>query len=351
MSSTITDLHEKEEPPRTRASGAAAKASARRGLGRYLGMSRMSGLYVLGVAVVVFGFLEPDTFLTEQTFKSLLNEQAIFALIALALLLPLAVGQLDISVAANMTTAVVVAAWLMVQYSWNPVAAIVAAIVVGAIIGVANGVMVVRFHISSIIATIATQSVLHGVVLWITQNQQIIGVPDSFKDVGRMSTAGIAIPVLYMVLICVGLWYLIERTPTGRRMLATGGGQEAARLTGVPVNRLTFWAFVGSGALASFAGVVLLARVGSATPTMGEPYLLPAFAAVFLGATQIKHRVNAVGTVLAVYLLATIVKGLQLSGAEFWVPSVFNGAALALAVGIAQLQRRRAGEQTSMAPH
>jgi ribose transport system permease protein len=318
---------------------------------RFVSVGRLSGVYLLVLAVIVFGILVPDTFLTQLTFKSLLNEQAIFALAALALLPTLAAGLLDISITANMTMAVVLSSWLMVNHGWHPAAASAAAIVAGGAIGAVNGYMVVRLHISSIIATIATQSVLGGLSLWITGNQEIIGIPAGFKEFGRASWQGIAIPVLYMALLAALLWYVVERTPVGRRLLATGGGQEAARLSGIPVRALTFGAFVASGVLASFAGLVLLARVGSGNPTAGEPYLLPAFAAVFLGATQLKHRVNAIGTIIAVYLLATVVKGLQLAGAEFWVPNVFNGVALALAVGIAQVQRRRAGEQTTMAPH
>ena len=139
-----------------------------------------------------------------------------------------------------------------------------------------------------------------------------------------------------MIVLAVGLWYLFEHTPLGRRFYAVGGNERAARLTGINTGRIIFGSLVASALISGFAGVLLTSKLGISDVTLGPPQLLPAFAAAFLGATQIKAgRVNVWGTVLAVYVLATGIKGFQLAGANSWVNDMFYGVALAGAVALA----------------
>jgi ribose transport system permease protein len=129
---------------------------------------------------------------------------------------------------------------------------------------------------------------------------------------------------------------VLERTPLGRRIYATGGNIEAAKLAGVRTSVIIVGSLMVCGAVAALGGILLTARLGNADPTVGPSFLLPAFTAAFLGSTQFRRgRFNVWGTVLAVYVLAVGVKGLQLSGAPVWIPDAFNGAALILAVGMA----------------
>jgi ribose transport system permease protein len=141
---------------------------------------------------------------------------------------------------------------------------------------------------------------------------------------------------------CLLVWWILEHNPVGRRLSATGANEEAARLAGVRTKRFTFWSFVVSGVLASLAGVLLAAKIGSVDPQVGPSYLLPAFAACFLGMTQLKPgRFNVWGTFVALYLLATGVKGLQLAGGQLWITDLFNGVALIGAVSLAVIGERR----------
>jgi ribose transport system permease protein len=141
--------------------------------------------------------------------------------------------------------------------------------------------------------------------------------------------------VFYLLGISIVMWFVLNHTPVGRRIYATGGSREAAMLAGVRTERIILGSFLVSGALAALAGILLTASLASASPTLGPNYLLPAFAAVFLGSTQITPgRFNVLGTLLAVYVLAMGVKGLQLLGAPVWTPDLFNGVALLVAVGL-----------------
>ena len=144
------------------------------------------------------------------------------------------------------------------------------------------------------------------------------------------------------VLIGVAIYILIEYLPVGRYLYASGGNPVAARLAGVRVDRIVYGSLVASSLVAGITGVVLAARIGTASPDIGPSYLLPAFSAVFLGSTQIKPgRVNVLGTLIAIYLLATGVKGLQLAGAPSYTDDLFNGLALIIAVALAARSARK----------
>jgi ribose transport system permease protein len=173
--------------------------------------------------------------------------------------------------------------------------------------------------------------------------QIVSGFADWFLDLGTLQLIGIPLPFYAMVVLAIVVYIVIEYLPIGRYLYASGGNPVAARLAGVRVDRIVFGSLVVSSLVAGLAGVVLAARLGTASPDIGPSYLLPAFSAVFLGSTQIKPgRVNVVGTLIAIYLLATGVKGLQLAGAPVYVDDLFNGAALIIAVALAARSARKA---------
>jgi ribose transport system permease protein len=146
---------------------------------------------------------------------------------------------------------------------------------------------------------------------------------------------------VYMLVVALILWWVLERTPMGRYMRATGNDREAARLSGVQVDKWAWLSLIMSGGICGFAGVLFVALVGPSL-SFGPSLLLPAFAAVFLGSTQLMPgRANVWGTVLAIFVLATGVQGLQLVSGAQWVASLFHGVALIVAVGLAVNRRRR----------
>ena len=306
-------------------------------------LERYSGLFIWAAIIVLFGILEPVTFLTIESARSVLDEQAITAMMALGLLLPLAAGVFDLSIGATMGLAVMLCGWLQGIAHFSPIVAIALTVLAGVLVGLVNGFVVVRLGVDSFIATLGMSSILLGVEEFINGGQQIVqGISPSFTSLATKQIFSITLPFFYMLMLGLFLWYITEYRQVGRYMYATGSNPDAARLAGVPTDHLKALGLVASAVIASITGVVFLATVGSASTDAGTPYLLPAFAGVFLGATQIKPgRVNVFGTLLAVYLLATGVKGLQLAGAQAWVNDFFNGAALILAVGISVRARRR----------
>jgi ribose transport system permease protein len=312
-----------------------------------LAFSKVGGVYVLLLIIVVFGILEPNRFLTMQTAKTILNQYSVTGLVALSLVVPLAAGMFDLSVGAQMGFSSMLVAVFVEQEQMSMALAIALVLAVGVLIGLVNALIIVVLRIDSFIATLGSGAIISALTVGVSANRTITGArlsSDFGHNIALRNFNGVTIPVLYLLVFMVVLGILLEQTRTGRYWYAIGFDADAARLAGVPVKRLQAVSLLISGFIASVAGVVLTARISAGTPGAGEPYLLPAFAAVFLGATQFRSgRFNAWGTVLAVMLVGTGTYGLALTSAPEWAPNVFTGAVLIAAVGLTSLERRKAG--------
>lgn len=304
-----------------------------------LGIRNISAVYV-GIAIfIIFSLWVPDTFLTDTTIRTLLSNNAVVVLAAVALVIPLAAGIINLAIGAQVGAASIFIGWLLVTQGWPMFPAIIACLISGAIIGFVTGVVIVYLKIQSFIATLAITSLLTAFITAISSGRQILGMPEEFATIGTGQLFGVAYPVYIMVIVCIILWYFLERTPVGRRIYAVGSNIDAARLSGISVNRILIGSLVVGGIVASLAGILLTARLANADPTIGPNYLLPAFTAAFLGSTQFGGRFNIWGTVISIYVLAMGIKGLQLGGAPIWITDAFNGAALLAAVALAVHQR------------
>ncbi len=322
-------------PPGTASAPARHRIDLRGFAGRY------AVVLALLLMVVVFSGLRPDTFFTTATLKSILVTQAVLVVLALGLTIALAAGEFDLSVASIVGFSAAFLAYLTAIKGWAVGPAVIMSFVAAVVIGVANATFVVVFGVNSFITTLGTGTLITGLATAITGATTIGNVPSAITTPAREQLLGVDLPVIYALVLVVALWYFLEHTPSGRYLFFTGEGRESARLAGVPVDRIRFLALVASAVMAWLAGVLLLGQTGAADPTFGAPFLLPAFAAGFLGATTIKPgRYNAWGTVVAVLLLATGTTGLQLLGAADWVENVFNGGALVIAVTLARLVSR-----------
>ena len=182
--------------------------------------------------------------------------------------------------------------------------------------------------------------------MWRSGNRSILGLPDSYLAITDEFVFGITRTVLIALLLALILWFMFEHTAVGRYFFATGGGRDAARLAGIHTDRYISGAMLTSAFFSAIAGILLASQFGSVQAQSGAPYLLPSFAAAFLGATQFKRRFNVLGTLLAVLVLQSGVKGLQLAGVSaVWVENLFFGCALIISVGLSTFQKRVHGGQ------
>jgi ribose transport system permease protein len=308
-----------------------------------LSYRNIGAVYVWLLLILIFTVWKPSLFPTSQTAKSVVNQYAITGLAALAVVMPLAAGVFDLSIGATIGFAGVFAGWALNTLGLPVGLAVALTLVAGLAIGTLNAIVVVKMNIDSFIGTLATGSIIGAATLWVSNDEIITGkVSGGFTKIASTDIAGVQLPVIYLLVAMLVLGFVLEQTVFGRRVYASGYGPEVSRLVGLRVGRIRTLSLLFSGLLGSFAGIALASRIGSADPSVGPEYLIPAFSAAFVGASQFRHgRFNPWGTVVAVLMIGTGSVGLLLAGTPNWTPQVFQGAVLIAAVGITQLQRRR----------
>ncbi|MGV1872129.1 ABC transporter permease [Agrobacterium rosae] len=293
--------------------------------------------------IVIFGALMPDSFLSWRSFSTLFGSQAILVVLTLAIIIPLTSGDFDLSGASTLTMSCMLIAVLNVKLGWPIVSVILIALVSGIVIGAVNAFFVLYFRIHSLIVTLGVGTFVNGLILWVSSSQTISGVSMGLVEwviINRLF--GIPLAFFYAMILAAILWYALEFTIAGRKLLFVGRGREVSRLNGINVDRVRATSFILSGLISAFAGMLYAGMTGSADPLSGLNLLLPAFAAAFLGATTISPgRFNAFGAVIAVYFLVTGITGLTMLGADAYVQNLFYGGALVIAVSLSQLVRNR----------
>jgi len=315
-------------------------------------VNRISIIYVQVATMVLFALWLPETFATWTTATGVLSDNAITCIIALALIVPLAAGVFDLSVGYTVGASSMFCAWLLGNTDLGTLGVCVATLLFAAGIGIVNAVVVVILGIDSFIATLATGALLQATILIISNDQILVeGITPSFTWLGQRNIMQLTVPVMVMFALALVLWYLLGHTALGRQIYACGLGAEPARLAGIAVNKIRFNALILSSVLCGVAGILATATVSAGSPTVGPGYLIPAFAAAFLGATQFRARLfNAWGTVLAIVLLGTLDAGLALAGAPLWMPYVFQGVVLIVALAMGSLGARLRGRRRSLRP-
>jgi ribose transport system permease protein len=328
-----------------------------------LRIGNISLVYMYIAGFILFSVWIPHLWLDGVTQKSILNISfAVPAILSVGLMVPLLAGVFDLSIGGTMDVSSVVLASLMI-YSHVPTwLAIVLVLALGLLIGILNGLLVAFVGVDSFIATLGTSSVLMALAVALSGNIQITGFAGSFANFGGGNVAGgVQYQVLYLAIIAIIVWYVVEHTSAGRYLQATGENRDAARLSGISTKKYIFVSLAVSGVVAAFAGVVETSVIGAGESNLGDPYLLTAFAAAFLGATQFKQRFNVWGTVAGVWVLASGVEGVTLALKSYaWLNSLFFGVALIVAVGIGRVveinngrvavRRRAAGRSRTTTP-
>ena len=305
------------------------------------------GLPALAVGLfALFSFLLPNTYPTSSNLRAILSNQSIPALLALGAMIPIVTAKFDLSMGYTLGLSHIVVMYLLVNSTLPWVAICLLAIVGAAAVGLVNGLLVEFAQIDSFIATLGTGSVLYAFSGWITHGGRIVpplkGLPHGFTNLMNAKIAGLPIGAFYIIALVIILVVILEYLPAGRGLYVIGSNPRAAELIGIPKRRYVVLSFVSASAITGFAGCLLAAQQQIGNPSIGAEYLLPAFVGALLGSTTIKlGRANALGTLVAVAILAIGVSGIQQLGAEFWATPLFNGLTLLAAVGLAGYSARR----------
>jgi ribose transport system permease protein len=301
----------------------------------------ISVIYLYLVTFALFSLWVPETWLSTLTHKTILNQEAVRIIVSLGLIAPLAAGVFDLSIGGVISLSSMLVSWLILKGGFSIWSACLIALGTGVLVGALNAFLILKIKIDSFITTLGMSSILYALASAISSGKMLFGFDKAFKNIARFNIEGVEANIFYALLFGAVLWWFLESTPGGRYLFATGGNREAARLAGVSTNFYITASLILSSTVAALGGILITSKISSGSPTVGPPFLLPAFAAVFFGSTQFIGRFNVAGTFLAVLVLSSGVKGLQLAGVTaLWVDDLFFGLALILAVGFSTYRRK-----------
>jgi ribose transport system permease protein len=300
-------------------------------------------VWLLVGLIAVFSIALPDTFPTLFNVQSILSDKSILALLALAAMIPMVAGKIDLSVGYGIVLWHILAISLQAQFGLPWPLVILLIVAAGALFGLFNAYLVETAQIDAFIATLGTGTLLYAVAQWYSGGEQVTGdLAASFYGMATGNILGVPLPACYVAVLAVAMWMVFEHSPAGRGLYAIGANPKAAQLNGIDTRRYIVVSFMASGAIAAFAGVVLAARLRIGQTNVGLEYLLPALVGAYLGSTTIRPgRFNVVGTLVGIGILAIGIAGIQQIGGAFWVEPMFNGVTLLAAITVAGWSQRR----------
>jgi ribose transport system permease protein len=287
-------------------------------------------------------------FLKSDNLLNIANQIAVIAIVAIGMTMIIITGGIDLSVGSLIALSAVVCAMLIRDFAGGNEASVVGmtlcsvvAIAVCGFVGCFSGVMITRFAIPPFIVTLAMMLVGSGFAYILAQGQSIAEVPDSFVWLGRGADLfGIPNAVLLMLVLYVIAHVVMTRMKLGRYIYAVGGNREAARLSGVPVARVTLIAYIASGLLAGLGGIITASQLKSGSPTYGNMYELYMIAAVVVGGTSLSGgEGRMLGTLIGAFTIAVIQNGMNLTNVESYTQKVVLGLVILGAVLLDRFRR------------
>lgn len=300
-------------------------------------------LGVLSVLVVIFvasALLSPY-FLTPYNLSVVARGLAFVALVTIGQASLMILGELDLSLGTIGGLSGILTGMLMVNAGINPWLAIVIAISFGAVLGFINGILTTKLRLHSLVLTIGTAGIYGGAILVLTRGVAITGIPREIQFLGRGTLLGVPMPFIIMLVMLVLAAFLTIKTPFGRYMYAIGNNRDAARMLGIPVDRIRVLVFVMAGALSAMAGVLLVARLGTAQPSIGDAWVLGPIAAAVIGGVATTGGVGMiVGAIFGAGIIAIIENIIVLFGVSPYWQGIVSGAIVVIAISFDAISRQ-----------
>jgi ribose transport system permease protein len=305
-----------------------------------------------GAAVVAPPAYRWPTFLLASNLRNVANQIAVIAILAIGMTMVIITAGIDLSVGSLIALSAVTVAWLVGRLGGDGASTLAMLLAAGATVvlcglsGAFSGVVITRFRVPPFIATLAIMQVASGLAYIVSQGKPIYRIPEAFVVLGRGVDPLLAVPwaVWLMLVLYLGAHLLMERTVLGRHIYAVGGNPEAARLAGVPVDRVVITVYVLCAALAGLGGVVMASQLRSGAPTYGLMYELYVIAAVVVGGTSLAGGEGTIaGTLIGAFIIAVIQNGMNLTNVESYTQKVVLGVVILGAVLLDRARRRRRG--------
>jgi ribose transport system permease protein len=318
-------------------------------LGRILRRSDISVVLATVVLFVIFA-LSNESFLTPYNLFNVARTASLYVFVALGQAIVIVIGGMNLSLGAIGGLTVVIAGWTMDTMGWHPLVAVALALLVGIAAGAFNGIIIVKSKLNSFVVTLASSFIFTGLVLGISKGFPYTKIPKSVTVLGRGDVINIPYLFILMGITLILMAYIFKFTVVGRRILATGGNVEAARLSGVRTDSIILLCNILSGFFAAVAGLLWISRMGSAQPSTGTEWLIISFAVAIIGGTSLSGgEFSALGIFASAVMLTLIKNGLIMMNVNVYFEQTFLGFIILLAVSIESIRMRlsTAGKRTA----
>ncbi len=295
------------------------------------------GIFIAAAVIfVIFGFLNSN-FLTLDNLRDVAVSACVNALIGIGLTFVIITGGIDLSVGSIASFVGIVAANMMVNSGISALPALVIGLALGFVAGAVNGLAITLLRLPPFIATLGTMSVYQGLAYVVTNGQPVYNVPEPFVLLLNSYLGGVPIVVVVVIVVAVLAWLLLRRTVFGQNVIATGGSEETAWLSGVRVARVKIMVYGLAGLLAALAGLVVVARISAAQSEAGAPYLLTAIAAAVIGGANLMGGEGRIaGTLVGALILGALTNGLVLLNVPSFYEQIVTGLVVVIAVAVDQ---------------
>ena len=294
-------------------------------------------LGVLILMIVVASVFSPH-FLTLFNLQSLMRDLAFIGMIAVAQSLLLLIGELDLSVGKTATLSGVFGGLLMTTLHVNPFLSFFLALISGAILGAINGMLVSGLRLNAMVTTIGMQSLYGGITLVITKGKAITNIPEEIFFLGKGSLGPIPIPFIFMIVVLICILYFTQRTRTGRYIYAIGNSKEASKLMGIRVNRIRVLLYSIVGFISALAGMLYVARLGSAQAAFGNSWPMNSIAAGVIGGVALTGGVGTpFGALIGAAIICVISNVIVLFGVNVYWQEAVSGLVGVVAIALPSL--------------
>ncbi|KAB0566886.1 ABC transporter permease [Brucella pituitosa] len=301
----------------------------------------LAGVFIALLVIFALSAILSPYFLTPYNLSVVARGLAFVGLITIAQSMLMVLGELDLSLGVIGGLSGVVSGILMMRMGFEPYSAMFLAILLGLCLGLFNGFLVTFLRLHSLVLTIGTAGIFGGANLVLTRGVAITGIPREVHFLGRGDLFGIPVPFIIMFFVLLIATFVMLKTPFGRYMYAIGNNRDGARMLGIRVDRVRLMVFGAAGAIAGLAGVLMVARLGTAQPSIGDSWVLAPIAASVIGGVATTGGIGSpIGAILGAGIIAIIENIIVLFGVSPYWQGIVSGAIVVLAISFDAISRR-----------
>ncbi|QOX62489.1 ABC transporter permease [Anoxybacterium hadale] len=292
---------------------------------------------VLALMILMASVFSPY-FLDIYNLQSLIRDLAFIGMIGIGQSLLLIIGELDLSVGKIASLCGILSGIMMMHWGWNPYLSLLAALFLGLVLGSLNGLIISKLRLNAMVATIGMAGVYGGVNLVLTKGKAITGIPSEIHIFGKGNLGPLPIPFIFTLIVLVLVLFFVKKTKTGRYIYAIGNNRDAARVLGIKVDRIRILIYSIVGMISALAGILYVARLGSAQSAIGENWPMNSIAASVIGGVALTGGIgNPAGALIGAAIISVIQNMIILFGVNVYWQSAVSGFVVVIAISFSSL--------------